>query len=270
MGFTIGILQYSSSTNPRENIKNVSRIIEERHRYADLIVLPEYSMFDILLVKEPDKAYELAEEIDNSLYLSSLSDLSSKLGIYILTHFIERSSNPPKTYSDSILIEPSGSYKLMYRKIHLFDAYGYRESNYFIPGDKPSEKLVLNKVSLRIAICFDIRFPELFRIYALEGADAVIVHAGWVTGSLKEETLEFLARSRAHENGSWIIIADQYGENYVGRSMIVNPYGVKEVDLGVGVKYVEHYIDENIVREVREKIPVLEKARSNWRIEFIR
>ncbi len=270
MGFTVGILQYGSSMDPRGNIKSISRIIEERHRYADLIVLPEYSMFDILSVGEPSKAYELAEEIDNSQYLSSLADLSFKLGVYILTHFIERSNNPPKTYSDSILIEPSGSYRLMYRKIHLFDAYGYRESEYFIPGNKLSEKLLLNKVSLRIAICFDIRFPELFRIYALENADAVIVQAGWVTGSLKEETLEFLARSRAHENGYWIIVADQYGKNYVGRSMIINPYGVKEVDLGIGVKYVEHYIDENIVREVREKIPILEKTRSNWKIEFIR
>ncbi len=265
MGFTIGILQFSSTGNVRENIGRIEELIRRGYEKADLILLPEYSMMNILGGMKPEDVYKTAESIEDSSYLDSLTSIAMKYSVYIVTHFIEKSEEPPKCYSSSILLTPSGDRKLLYRKIHLFDAYGYRESEYFIPGDRLSEIITVNDVKIAIAICFDIRFPELFRCYALSGVETVLVHMGWVKGPLKEETLEFLARSRAHENTYWIVVADQCGRGYVGRSMVIDPYGVKKTELGFLEDYTEYYIDKDIVYKARETIPVLEKARK-WSI----
>ncbi len=268
MSIVIGILQFSSTSNLKDNVNKILELLNKRHVQADLVVLPEYSMINILGGLKPVDIYSIAGTLNNSTYLDSLSCLAVKYGIHILTHFIEKTSSPPKCYSSSVLVKPDGSRELIYRKIHLFDAYGYRESDYFIPGDTLSEEVVINGVRIRVAICFDIRFPELFRRYALYGAELVIVHSGWVKGPLKEEILEFLARSRAHENTYWVVVVDQCGRGYVGRSMVVDPYGVKAVDLGFREDYIEYTIDTGLVYKARETIPVVSKARDKWRIEF--
>lgn len=268
MPITIGILQASFGINVSDNVNKIVNLIKKNYRQADLIILPEYSMVNILAGLKPDDVYRVAEPLEESNFLSRLEDLASDVNTHILAHFIEKTGKPPLVKSLSILVKPFDGWEVVYSKIHLFNAYGYSESKYFIPGDKPSREILLKGMRFAVAICYDLRFPELFRYYARHGIETILVHAGWVRGPLKEEVLEFLGRARAHENTVWVVIADHYGENFVGRSMVIDPYGVKQLDLGIGEKYVEYTIDKESVYEARKLVPVLAKSIEKWDVNY--
>ncbi len=264
----VGILQEEYGVDPSLNFEKSKRLIMKGFREADIIILPEYSMINLLGGLTPQQVYERAETLEDSIYISRFSDLAADLGAPLLIHFIERSDNPPKTYSSSIAIEPSGKIYRVYRKIHLFDAYGYRESEYLIAGKELSKTLAIKDFKLNVAICYDLRFPELFRTYALNGAHGVLVHAGWVRGPFKEEVLDILAKSRSHENTMYLVVANHTGKQYTGRSGVYNPYGYKELDLGVKPGYMEHPLHGYIVEEARRNIPVLKHSEQKWEIGF--
>ncbi len=262
-----GILQAEYGVNPTENLKITGEILDHSYNMADVVVLPEYSMADVLSLK-PEQVYDIAEPLEDSAYLSSLSDMALKYSTIIVAHLIEKTDTPPLSRSTTVLIYPSGRIEPVYRKMHLFDAYGYRESDYFIPGESPSQIIELAGMKAGFAICYDIRFPELFRTYALKGAESVIVQAGWVRGPLKEEILEHILVTRAHENTMYIILSSHSGEKYVGRSGVFSPYGYRVIDLGLRPGYSEISIDRESIYDVRKLIPVLKHAEMRWIISL--
>ncbi len=268
MSLTIGLVQADYGVDPLNNYEKTKRVLRESYSEAALIVLPEYSMSDPLQLAKPEEVNAIAEYIEDSAYLSKLSELAAELGASILAHFIEKTDGG-KPLSSSVMIHPSGEFEKLYSKIHLFDAYGYRESMFFERGRSVSRSIVIKDLTARAAICFDIRFPELFRVYATTGSELVIVHSGWVRGLLKEEALEFLVRSRAHENTLWIAVANRWGEKYVGRSMVADPFGVKVFELSVGENYGEYTVDGNRVREARRILPTVELSKGLWKVELM-
>ncbi len=264
----VGIVQDEYTVDPRRNYEKVKEILSKHYREADIVLLPEYSMINILAGLKPLEVYNKSESLEDSSFIARLSDLASSLDTNILAHIIERTDTKPKTKSTSVLIEPSGRTNKVYSKIHLFDAYGYRESDYFIPGNSLSKGIYLGKYLFYVAICFDLRFPELFRTYARNNAYGVFVHSGWVKGHLKEEVLDVLGIARSHENTMYIILSDHTGELYVGRSGVFNPYGFREVDMGFKPGYIEWGIKPEVVEEARKIIPVMDKSRIFWDIFF--
>jgi predicted amidohydrolase len=112
-------------------------------------------------------------------------------------------------------------------------------------------------------ICYDIRFPEISRILAGNGADVLIVPSAWVHGILKEEHWQTMLKARAIENGSFVIAPDQVGNIYTGRSMIIDPFGVVLLDMGImeGMEIIE--IDTSRISEVRKSLPLLENRRTD-------
>jgi predicted amidohydrolase len=146
-----------------------------------------------------------------------------------------------------------------YRKVHLFDALGFRESDLFRAG---SEMVLFNVggITFGVITCYDIRFPELMRKQVMSGARVVIVPAAWVRGPLKEEQWQTLLMARAVENTSYVIGVGNANVAFVGRSIVVNPFGVKALDLGYGNRVGYYEIDDNQVTEAREKLPVLEQS----------
>jgi predicted amidohydrolase len=265
----VGIVQGDfSSSSPLANLEKATSIIKRGYRGADLIVMPEYSMLNPLLVRDPRKVYELAEEPTTSKYLAGFVRLAENLGTSIAVHFVERTPTPPYTRSTTILVTSRGEALHVYSKMHLFDAYGYRESDFFAPGSSPSRLIVIDNFETGFAICYDLRFPELFRLYALGGAKLVVVQAGWVRGPLKEAVLDTLASSRAHENTVYIVVANQVGELFTGRSGVYSPWGVKELDMGYREEYVEHRLQLEEVEKARSTIPVLKQSSEKWEIRL--
>jgi len=254
--FTVGLLQFGSTLDKSKNLEKISSMLKRVN--ADVIVIPEYSMFPISTLT-PEEVFNLAEYVDGP-YVTGLAKLAREHSTYFLATYFERAQRP-KVFNSASLISPSGDVLTTYRKVHLFDAYGYRESDYMMPGSKPSDVIQVKNVNVAVAICFDIRFPELFRTYALRGAELVLIPSAWYRGPLKEETLAFLARARAHENTIYIALAVQYSPEFTGRSMVVDPLGTVLLDLGIGEKYVEFKIDVDYIHEVRKALPVLNLRR---------
>ena len=151
----------------------------------------------------------------------------------------------------------------LYRKLHLYDALGFRESAKMSKGKtiKPPVKTKAGNVGLMI--CYDLRFPELSRLLTLKGADVLVAPSAWVQGEMKEEHWQTMVRARAIENGAYLIAPDQVGNIYCGRSMAVDPYGVVLVDMGKreGMEIVE--IDGQRVSQVRRSLPLLRNRRSD-------
>jgi predicted amidohydrolase len=266
--FVVGVLQASYSIHPLENAEKSYRLVRKNYREADLVVLPEYSMLNPLELKDPLRVYEASEYLATSKYLVQFVKLVREIGSNILVHFIERTDKPPLTRSTSVLVTSRGEVLPVYSKMHLFDAYGYRESSFFEPGREPGKIVSFNGVQVGFAICYDLRFPELFRTLALSGAHVVVVQAGWVKGPLKEEVLNKVASTRAHENGVYIVLANQTGGLFAGRSGVFNPWGYREVDMGVEEKYVEYSINLDDLYRVRETLPVLKQASERWDIKL--
>lgn len=260
----IGILQDEFGVNPLDNAERIKNMLLKRHREANLVILPEYSMINVLDGLKPEDVYERAESLEDSVFLNEISRLAERLSAKFLAHFIEKSGDKPRCFSSSVLVEPSGKLVKLYSKMHLFDAYGYRESDFFKPGGKPSIGISLNSMELYVAICYDLRFPELFRTYSFKGAHGVIVQAGWVKGFLKEEILDKIAATRSHENTYYVVLVNQTGRIFTGRSGVYNPFGYKEVDLGFKQNYVEHTLDPTLVDEARNTIPVVKQALNKW------
>ena len=243
--------------NKLGNVERVRRLA--RRVEADLVILPEYSMFPLEGLS-PEEVYALSEDL-GGLFLEEVSRFAEEFSTYVLAPVLERSGAPPRVYNTSVLVSPRGAAVATYRKLHLMDALGVRESTYVVPGDRLSPIVEVAGARVAIAVCFDLRFPELFRLYALAGAEVVAVPAAWYRGALKEEVLHVLARARAAENTVYVAVANQYSDRFTGRSTAVDPLGVAMVDLGVGERYAEVVLDLDYLEEIRKQLPLLSLRR---------
>ena len=231
--------------------------VEGLVREADLVLLPEYSLFDPTGLPA-EEIWQRATTLED--FAARLARIASRAGAYAAGAFLERGPRP-KVYNTTALVSPSGDLVGIYRKTHLFDAYGYRESDAVEPGDALSPVFDIKGVKVGFAVCFELRFPEVFRELALAGAQLAAVPAAWYSGPLKEETLHLLARARAVENGMYVAVAALYGQRFTGRSLVVNPFGVVEAELGAGERYREVAIDLSMVEEARKTVPTLNLRR---------
>lgn len=256
----IGLVQLEATRDKKKNIEKALKIIQQYNRVeADVIVFPEYFMFKLEDVS-PEVLYSVSEDIHGE-FVDNYIRIAREYSTTVVGTLFEKTSIKPKVYNTVVLVEPSGNVKIVYRKTHLFDAYGYKESNYMLPGDNLSTIETIKDVKVAFTVCFDIRFPEIYRIYALKGAEVIISPSAWYRGPLKEETLRFLAQSRAHENTMYIVIVNQTGKTFTGRSMIVDPMGTVVLDLGSREIYYEYLIDVDYIYDVRRKLPVLKLRR---------
>ncbi|MEZ0393869.1 MAG: carbon-nitrogen hydrolase family protein [Desulfurococcaceae archaeon] len=264
-GLRLGMVQAYFGASKDENLRKIRELVIRGHGSADLVVLPEYSMANPLALGRPEDFWKLAEDPLGGPFARELSSLSAEIGAPILAHVVEAGRGKP--YSASVLVQ-ADHVRVVYRKMHLFDAYGYSESSYFERGDGPGEVFEIGGARLAVAVCYDLRFPELFRRYALAGASLVVVQAGWVAGPLKEHLLDVLATARAHENTIFLAVANQSGPQFTGRSGIFSPFGLKTYDAGPGEKYFEVELDLGEVERARSAIPALKQSSERWRVEL--
>ncbi len=254
----VSLIQLEARGSKRESLQSILKLIDKTR--GDLILLPEYSMFDITGL-EPSVVEKGSEPVDGD-WVKALSGKAREKGSCIITSFFER--NPKgRPYNSVAIINEKGEIVSVYRKTHLFDALGYKESSYFTPGDELFNPIELCGVKIGVAICFEIRFPEIIRYQVLKGAEIVIVPSAWYRGIGKEEQYRFLARARAHENTVWVIAPILYGSSFTGRSIIVDPLGVPVIDGGYGEKILEYTVDTGAIERARKLLPLLELRRPN-------
>jgi len=196
---------------------------------ADLVVLPEKWP----LLADDETTLAGAEPIDGPA-MQLAASLSDELGIDLVAgSFAERVAGSDRLSNTSVHFGPDGQMKAVYRKIHLFDAQvagrSYRESDAFAPGATPVLSEAADGTVIGMAICFDLRFPELFTNLAAAGAEVFVLPAAF-TRETTQSHWEVLCRARAIENGCHLVAANQDGIDGAGRpaggqSMIISPWG---------------------------------------------
>jgi predicted amidohydrolase len=231
---------------------------------ANLIVLPE--KFNVL--GSPEELHAGAEPIPGPT-TEWAGELCRELGVWLVAgSIVELVDGEDKLRNTSVLIGPDGEIHASYRKIHLFDVevggMVYRESDAEAPGDEVVVADV-DGVELGMAVCYDLRFPELFRIMAVRGARVISLPAAFTVPTGRAHW-EILVRARAIENQVFMIAAGQIGhhppdhESY-GHSMIVDPWGIVLAEAPDEVGYITADLDLDAQRGVREKLPSLANRR---------
>jgi deaminated glutathione amidase len=226
---TAAAVQMSSTLDKRENLEAAGTLIREAAAAgAELVALPE-----LWSCHGMERVYrENAEPVPGPT-TEFLGDLARELGIYLLGgSILEGEPGAERMHNTSTLFAPSGELVAVYRKIHLFDVQvedrAYLESANIAPG----EEIVAAKAGetvVGLTVCYDLRFPELYRILALRGAEVLAVPAAFTLQTGKDHW-ELLLRARAVENQAFVVAPAQWGQKAdgrwtYGRSMIVDPWG---------------------------------------------
>ena len=252
-------VQVSPTNDKRGNLKKAINFIDEAMRsynHVDVVCMPEL-FYKIPF--PPETAREVAESIPNAL-THELSKKAKEYGVYIIGgSFFEKRDEG--NFNTSLLFDRNGDLIGSYSKVHLFDALGFKESD-TTTGGKDIPIFQLDFGTIGITICYDLRFPELYRMLALKGVDIIFVPAAFLSTTGHWETL---VRAVAVQNLLHVVAVNAIGEYegifFGGKSMIVDPGGVP---LAIapgreGIVYAE--IDLDSQNELRREIPVLNNRR---------
>ncbi|MGO4383567.1 carbon-nitrogen hydrolase family protein [Specibacter sp. RAF43] len=223
-----------------------------------LIIFPEESMFSVGRV-EGD--FVTAVDAQWSTFVQGVSRIAADVGIAVIAGGYE-SSGESRPYNTVVAVDDDGTILGTYRKLHLYDAFSYQESTRIKPGDNGVTLVDIGGFKVGIMTCYDIRFPELARALAVEGADLIAVAAAWFKGDHKVEHWETLLKARAIENTCWVAAAGTSSDHCIGHSAILDPMGIAQDFLadeanGVATSDVTH----KRIEEVREFLPVLRNRR---------
>ena len=259
----VAVVQFKASTKKETNLKKIiSSISKASKNKADLITFPEFMMFYTNSSQTPKQLAQEAETISGN-FVKSIAKTAKENKIQVVGSFYEKSSKKDRVYDTSFVIDKSGKVISKYRKIHLYDALGFRESDKMTSGSKIAKPVKTSIGKIGMMICYDLRFPEMSRSLAVAGSEVLVAPSAWVQGEMKEEHWITINKTRAIENGCYVIAPDQVGNIYCGRSIVVDPFGKILLDMKKkqGIGYVK--IDLNKVKQVRKVLPLLKNRRTD-------
>ena len=258
-------VQLNSTDDYERNLRVAEALVRDAAADgAELVVLPE----KWTLLGPPDSLRAAAEPLDGPA-LGAAADWARELGIHLVAgSFPERVEGEEKLFNTSVLIGPDGGTRGVYRKIHMFDVdvddVSYRESE----AEQPGDEIVVadgGGIPIGLTVCYDLRFPELYRILALREARIITVPSAF-TERTGRDHWEVLLRARAIENQVFVIAADQVGEapphyRSFGRSMIVDPWGVVLAQAPDTECFVAAELEITSQNEIRQSLPSLANRR---------
>ena len=271
----VAIVQMRSSGDKRENLKlSLDFVKEAARKKASLICFPEFQMAFSPRNQSVKKLIKIAETIDESNFILTLCESARRNRINIIATIYEKNTknnsnrssinqSDNRVYDTAVIINSNGAIGSVYRKLHLYDALGFRESAKMIAGNHIEKPVKTPAGNLGLMICYDVRFPEVSRILAINGADILAVPSAWVHGIMKEEHWQTILKARAIENGSYVAAPDQVGHIFSGRSMVVDPFGIVILDMGnrEGMEVIE--INKSRIQKARESLPLLKNRRTD-------
>jgi len=226
----VAAAQFAATTDVAANLARIEDLFgQAAESGVELLVLPEGSMHDFGPIDLP--LGPVAQSVDGP-FVAAIAKLASSTGTTVVAGMFETSEDPTRPYNTLVAVDPAGELVACYRKAHLYDSFGYRESDRLLAGPAEPIGLEVGGFSVGLMTCYDVRFPEFARSLVDAGSDLMVVPAAWVKGPLKEDHWETLLRARAIENTAYVIGAGQTGRMYVGSSMVVDPAGVALAKLG--------------------------------------
>ncbi len=265
--FTVGLVQMRSSFTPADNLDTAVKLIgEAKANGADYVQTPE--MTNIMDIRRERLLATVVPE-ENDAGLARLRELARKLGIWLHVGSLAIKVSPDRAANRSFLIDPTGEISARYDKIHMFDVdlaggESYRESNSFRPGESAiASDLPWGRLGL--TICYDLRFPSLYRALAEAGASFIAIPAAF-TKQTGEAHWHILIRARAIENGCYVFAAAQGGlhenrRSTFGHSLVVDPWGRIIAEGGTEPGVVMAKVDPAEVAAARGRVPSLQHGR---------
>lgn len=262
-GIGIAVAQFAPTTDQAGNLAAIRELTSRASsRGAQVVVFPEYSSYFI----DPFDASlaEYAEDIDGP-FVTGLQAIALDHRVVIVAGLVERAGVSGRIHNTVIAVDGSNTLAT-YRKQHLYDAFGQRESDWVEAGDTGApQTFAYGGLRFGLQTCYDIRFPEVTRTLVDAGADVVLVAAEWVRGPLKEHHWLTLLTARAIENTVFVVAADQPPPLGVGHSVIIDPAGVTMASVGTTTDVAVSFLDRDTLERVRTVNPAL--ALRRYRVE---
>jgi deaminated glutathione amidase len=266
MGDTLHVaaVQLTANADRATNLAAADRLVREAAaRGARLVLLPE--KWPLYSTGEEMRA--AAEGLDGPI-VHWARDCAAELGIELVAGSFTERTEDGAVHNTSLHISSRGEIRASYRKIHMFDVtvdgVEYRESEHETPGGEIVVSATDDGVELGMSICYDLRFPELYRILALRGARVLLVPAAFTLATTRDHW-ETLLRARAIENQAFVVAANQIGQfvpgRAGGRSMIVDPWGVVLAQAQDAVGVITAELDLARLAEIRASLPSLANRR---------
>ncbi len=265
MRLSVALVQLDASDDVEANISRAVALADRAAAAgARLVSLPEY-----LHYRGPDDGFRASARPIPGPLTEPFAEVARRRGAWILVGSVaETSDDPDRPYNTSVLLAPSGDIAARYRKVHLFDVAVDRgpvdtESARVSAGDA-AVCADIDGIGIGLTVCYDLRFPELYRTLALAGAQVLTVPANF-TERTGRDHWEVLLRARAIENAAWVLAPSQIGgppgQPAFGRSMVIDPWGTVVAQAPDGVGVIAADIETDRVAAVRRQIPVLANRR---------
>jgi predicted amidohydrolase len=255
----LAVAQFAPAADVGDNLRVVADFVQRAtSRGAEVILFPEYSSYFVDPFDETLR--ENAQDLEGS-FVRGLHELARRHGVHIVAGLLERASDAERVRNTVVAVGPEGLVA-SYRKLHLYDAFGQRESDWVEPGEITSpETFDVGGVRFALMTCYDLRFPEVARVLADTGAHVVLVPAQWVRGPLKELQWNTLLRARAIENTLFVAAADHPPPLGVGNSGVFDPQGVEIAAVGTSSDIAVAHVEAHAIERVRRVNPALRLRR---------
>jgi len=260
----VALIQLDAGTDPEANVRDAVRLADRAAAEgARLIALPEYLQY-----RGSDDGYRASARPIPGPFSAAFGAVARERKVWILAGSLAESGPADRPYNTSILLDPTGAIAATYRKIHLFDVAIQdgpvdRESDRVTAGDR-AVLADIEGIRLGLSICYDLRFPELYRALAAAGAEILAVPANFLERTGRDHW-EVLLRARAIENAAYVIAPAQIGGPprvpAHGRSMVIDPWGTVIAQAPDEVAIIHAELDLDRVASIRRQIPVLANRR---------
>jgi predicted amidohydrolase len=256
MSLRIAAAQFPATPEKDDNRDTITALVgQAAAEGARLVVLPENAMYS-----HPDSSTDLfpiAESLEGD-FVKFIARTARTHKVWIVIGMTESVPDLRKAHNTVIAVDDGGRLAAQYRKVHLYDAFGYRESDAVEPGviTDPAT-FTVDGVTVGLMTCYDLRFPESARRVTDAGANVIALPAAWVAGPMKEDHWWTLLRARALENTVYVAASGQTGPVCIGQSAIIDPFGVVVAAAGPQPGVISSKVSNERVAEVRETVPVL-------------
>lgn len=249
---SVVLVQHASSLDPADNRRALAELTPGD---ADLVVFPEVFARDFGDAGSDVSGF--AEPMDGA-FATEVARVAADRGTTIVAGMFEASEDPARPFNTLVV---RGAVEASYRKIHLYDSFGFRESDRLASGPLGATLVDLGGFRVGLMTCYDLRFPELARALVDDGAEVLVLPAAWVAGDRKVEHWRTLVRARAIENTVFVVAVGQPGPRYTGHSMVADPWGDVLVEAGEDAEVLRATLHRKVLVAARGTNPSLANRR---------
>ncbi len=264
MKSTFVMAQLQSLPDPKDNLAKAKAAVEEavKRFRPDFMVFPETFMSHYPQGTPLEIIWKTAQPLDGS-FVQGMQQLAQDNKLWMVFGMQEASEDPKdhRSYNATVMLNDKGDIAGVYRKTHLYDAFGGTEPLRVKPGDTLFDPIDTPFGRIGMFVCYEVRFPEVARDQTAKGADILIMPTAWVKGDLKSLHFRTLITARAIENTVFVLACDQCGDTYLGESVAVDPMGVSISCGNEREDLIPVFVDTDRISEVRKKLPSFKDRR---------